>query len=615
MSATSYDPEELLRLKTLRELIRLLPRVIRLIWQVSPLTVCALLALSSITALVPPTVIWLTKVIVDRVVESIGSQVDWSYLMIPVAIVFSIWVVNAVIQAVYGLMREVLSEHVYTAASEQLISKSALLDMAYFEAPKFYDQLKQANDKKWQVESLMWDFTGLFRQLLSLTAMIGLLTTLHPLAVLVLFGTVFPRVFLEAQLSRRRFQLESELSRNMRHAYYQDSLLTERENVKEVRIFGLAETFKSRFLAFRETYIQAWLSLLKRFLKWEMTLESLSTLGISAVAIYAVIQAATGNISIGDLTLVFSSSQQITSLIAGIIGSAGYTYQSSLETSRFFEVLDLNPAKVTGSLDTQHTQSPLPAPRRMQTGIEFENVKFAYPGNDELILKDVSFFIPARAKIALVGKNGAGKTTLIKLLARFYDPTEGSIKLDDRDYREYDLDSLQTSMSVVFQDFARFDISASDNIGIGDVEHVEDRQRVVDAAQRGGADEVVNGLSQGYDTVLGRTLDEGVDLSGGEWQHLAIARAFMSNAQFFILDEPTAALDAFKERELYERITRLSEDKTVIFISHRFSTVRMADLIVVIDDGRAVEVGSHDELIARGGVYQLMFETQAQRYR
>ena len=197
----------------------------------------------------------------------------------------------------------------------------------------------------------MWDTTSLFQQLLSLTAMIGLLSTLHPLAVLVLFGTVLPRIFLEAQLARRRFQLESELSRNWRMSHYQDTLLTERENVKEIRIFGLADTFRNRFLEFRETYIQAWLSLLKKFLKWEMSLESLSTLGISAVAIYAVVQAAIGAITIGDLTLVFSSSQQITSLITGIIGSAGYTYQTSLETSRFFEVLDLDPAKVSGSLE------------------------------------------------------------------------------------------------------------------------------------------------------------------------------------------------------------------------------------------------------------------------
>lgn len=615
MSSTTYDPEELLRLKTVRELIRIFPRVVKLIWHVSPLTVCTLMFVSSITALVSPAVIWMTKVVVDRVVASLGLPIDWAFLMIPVGIILAIWVGNAVIGSLSGLLREVLSEHVYTAASEKLISKSATLDIAYFEAPKFYDQLKQANDNKWQVESLMWSVTSFFQQALSLTAMIGLLSILHPLAVLVLVGTVLPRIFLEAHMSRLRFQLESEMSRNWRMADYQSSLLTERENVKEIRIFGLVETFKNRFLETRERYIQAWLSLLKRFLKWEMSLESLSMMGVSAVSIYAVIQAASGEITIGTLTLVFNSSQQITGLLTNIIGQAGSTYMTCLESSRFFEILDLDPATISGSLEPKRSETPRKAPSHLQSGIELKNVSFSYPGNDEVILKDVSFFIPERAKVALVGKNGAGKTTLIKLLARFYDPIEGSIELDGHDYRDYDLESLQTSMSVVFQDFARYDISAADNIGIGDVAHVENRDRIIDAAQRGGAEEVVNGLPQGYDTILGRTLNEGIDLSGGEWQHLSIARAFMSNANTVIFDEPTAALDALRERELYERITRLSEDKTVIFISHRFSTVRMADLIVVIDDGSAVEVGSHEELIARRGTYQLMFETQAQRYR
>ena len=615
MSSTAYDPEELLRLKTVRELVRIFPRVVKLIWHVSPLTVCALMVVTSITAFVSPAVIWMTKIVVDRTVESLGLPIDWAFLMIPVGVIFAIWIGNAVIGSLSNLLSSVLSEHVYTAASEKLITKSASLDIAYFEAPKFYDQLKQANDNKWQVESVLWSMMSLFQQALSLTAMFGLLSILHPLAILVLVGTVLPRIILEAYKARRRFRLESELSRNWRMAHYQESLLTERENVKEIRIFGLVETFKNRYLEIREKYIQAWLSLLKRFLKWEMSLESLSMMGVSAVSIYAVIQAASGEITIGTLTLVFNSSQQITSLLTSIIRQAGDTYQSCLESSRFFEVLDLNPKSISGSLEPRRSETPLIAPKQLHAGIELKNVSFSYPGNDEVILRDVSFFIPARAKVALVGKNGAGKTTLIKLLARFYDPIEGSIELDGHDYRDYDLESLQTSMSVVFQDFAKYDISAADNIGIGDVAHVENRDKIVVAAQKGGAEKVVNGLPQGYDTILGRTLNEGVDLSGGEWQHLSIARAFMSNANTVIFDEPTAALDALRERELYERITRMAEDKTVIFISHRFSTVRMADLVVVIDDGQAVEFGTHDELITQQGIYQRMFDTQAQRYR
>ena len=234
---------------------------------------------------------------------------------------------------------------------------------------------------------------------------------------------------------------------------------------------------------------------------------------------------------------------------------------------------------------------------------------------DAWILRDVSFEIPARAKVAIVGENGAGKTTLVKLLARLYDPVEGDVRLDGRDMRDYDLEAVRRDVSVVFQDFFRYDLSAGDNVGFGEVRAIDDRDRIKEAAAKAGADTIIEALPKGYDTVLGKTFDEGVDLSGGEWQHLAISRAFMSDAQILILDEPTAALDAFREHHLYEQVAKLTTEKTVVFISHRFSTVRMADLIVVMEHGKVIEFGSHDALVAQGGKYAAMFETQAARYR
>ena len=259
--------------------------------------------------------------------------------------------------------------------------------------------------------------------------------------------------------------------------------------------------------------------------------------------------------------------------------------------------------------------SPAPVPDRLTQSIEFRNVSFRYPGSDKYVVKNISFTLRVRESVAIVGENGAGKTTVVKLLARFYDPTEGAIYLDGRDLREYDLASLRRQIGVIFQDFVRYDLSAKENVGFGQVDLLDDADRIERAAYEGGASDLIKGLSKGYDTILGKEFDEGVDLSGGEWQKIALSRAFMKEAEVLILDEPTAALDAFAERDVFARFAELTSDRTAIFISHRFSTVRMADHILVLQQGELVEQGSHEQLVAENGRYAQMFNTQAKQYR
>ena len=615
MSSPTYDPTELLRIKKLKELIALIPRILKLIWEVSPSMVICIGLMALVTATVQPATLFLTKVIVDRVVDSQDSTFIWAFFLVPIGVIFSLWIGSSLLQGLEGLIQELLFERTGNATATRLMRKAASLDIAFFEAPKFYDQLKQAEENQWRVQDVPLMLFSTLQQLFSLTAMIGLLSILHPLAFLLLLATVLPRFLLQGHMMRLNFRLDTELMRNWRQTRYMESVLMKREKAKEVRIFGLDSMFLNRFLGLREDYIARYKTLMLKFVTYYLSMDTLSTVGVTLVSIFAVVQAIQGEITVGTLTMVFGAAQQIVDLIGSLVGTFTQLYRGSLDTSRFFELLDINPKTIEGSLDTSHKASPVPIPSRIRKGIELRNISFGYPGNPDKVLNDVSFSIPVGSKVAIVGENGAGKTTLVKLMARFYDPERGSIKLDGIDYREFAVEDLRKRFGIVFQDFVRYDISAAQNIGVGNIGLMNDRDRIQVAAQNSGAHAVIANLPMGYDTVLGRTMDEGVDLSGGEWQHISIARAFMSEAPILILDEPTAALDSLRERELYDNIARLSVDRTVVFISHRFSTVRMADLIVVIDGGRSIEMGSHEELIKQGGKYRSMFETQAERYR
>ena len=615
MSDETYNPEELFRIKTIRELAAVVPRALRLAWEVSPPLIIFSGVITLVTALIPAATIYLTKVIVDAVFESQSVGLQWGLIVVPLGVIFSLWLGSGLVRGIVGVAQSHLSQLTLSSTNEKILRKASQLDLAFFEAPKFYDQLQQAESQQGMIQSFPIQILGFFQTVISLSAMIGIISLLHPLAFVVLVVSVLPRFYVQGYMTRLSFQLNSDFARNWRQTSYIESLLIEQEKAKEVRIFGLGDLFIGRFLDFRSKYIAANKRQMLTFMVYRLSMDLFSVLGIGAVSIYAVMEAARGEISPGTLTAVFAAAQQVTGLIGGLVGGLNAVYQSSLGVSRLFELLDLSPQSINGALEPPRENPVLLGTRDIGSGISVEKVSFRYPGTDKEVLSDVTFSVPAGSKVAIVGENGAGKTTLVKLLARLYDPESGSIQLDGRDYRDYELDDIRGSIGIVFQDFIRYDITVSENIGVGSVANIEDRQKITEAAVQSGADAVIERLPQSYDTVLGRTLDEGVDLSGGEWQQLSIARAYMSKAPILILDEPTAALDSLRERKLYEKISKLSDTKTIIFISHRFSTVRMADIIVVLKDGKSVEVGSHEELIAQEGSYYNMFETQARKYR
>ena len=614
MASSTFNIFDTLKTKSVLEVFALIPRVFGFMWRSAPLLVAGTSALRIVEAVTPALTLWLMKVVVDRIVASLGSPVDWSYVLMPILVVTALRLGNSLVSQINNIWGHILTERVYSAAHSQLLAKAASLDIAFFEAPQFYDRLTQAKRNVNRIQSVVWGVPSFLQQFLSLSAVFGLLTILHPLAVVLLICATLPRIYYEGFTARRRFDMETEMMRNYRSSDYYGDLPTQREKIKEIRVFGLRQFLVDRFYKFRDTIVRAIIKLNVRFLKLDISINNLPTIAIALVWAYAVYRTVLGEVTVGTLTMVVAAAQTAVSSLQGLISSGGNLFQNTLFITRFFELLDLDPKSVRGSLEPPRSKSPAKVPSPIRSGLELRNVSFTYPGTTIEILKDVSFSIPVGTKLAIVGENGAGKTTLIKLLVRFYDPNSGSIELDRTDYRDYDLRDIRANVSAVFQDFVRYQISASDNIGVGNVGHLANRDAIVEAAKKAGADEFVTKLPKGYETILGKTFDEGVDLSGGEWQNLAIARAFMSESQILFLDEPTAALDAFGEAALYERFARLTENKTVIFISHRFSTVRMADTIVVLEDGRVIEQGDHETLMRLDGKYRLMFSTQAARY-
>ena len=596
-----------------RDILAVIPRVFAFVWRVSPVMFLLMMILMVASALAPAAAIWMTKVIIDTIIDAAANDRNWTIIIGPVGIIIGIWFIQAISAAAQETMDTVLGEHVSYSAEQQILEKASTLDLAFFDSPMFYDQLHQASTQCDRIQYIAQASMSLLQSAVGFAAVIGLLTVLHPLAIAVLIACALPRILLEGVFAKRHFDFESEYVRNRRMGSYLVRLLTSRDSVKEVRVFRLKDLFIRRFVRLRDAQLSGLRRLLVAYLKLHGGLDVLSLAGIASIWAYAVYEGVLSRITIGEVALVLQAAQQGQTLLRSVVEHGAGVYRDALFATRFFNFLSMDTRGLEGALVRPGVKSMVPV--AMRTGISLMDVRFKYPGSEKYVLNGVSFDIAAGSKVAIVGENGAGKTTLVKLLCRLYDPSSGLIQIDGRDYKDCRVDDLHRHIGVIFQDYYRYHLSAADNIGVGHVEAIGLREQIEAAAKRGGARETIDALPSGFDTILGREFEDGADLSGGEWQQVAMSRAFMSDADILILDEPTAALDAFHEQRLYEQFAAFTESKTIVFVSHRFSTVKMADLIVVLSNGVVAELGSHEQLVALGGKYAAMFSAQASRYQ
>lgn len=605
-----------------RLLVRLYGRGLRLLWNAdSGLTIAAGI-ITLVLAGLTPAQIWLGKLFIDEavgVVTDLRSDVapDVSRLLLLLAAELFLWVVGTATSSLNATIRELLGFQVEQYSRYLVLQKACLFDVAAYENPEFYNKMENAQrEGGWRPLHVTWTLLHVVREGLIVAALLAILIRLSPLVALAMIAFSIPRGLVAARYARSRFNLRTSRAPERRMASYLSELLMSRDTAKEIRTFRLAPTLLARFQHLCRKFYRENRGLQFREQRADFLAGLLSALGGTGGYVFTIVRLLTGRITVGDIALYFRSIDELQSALYGLCAQGGLVYANTLSLQTFFDFLDLDPESIGGGLYLERSSKDgLEVPTPLSEGIEFRNVSFRYPGAEDFALRDVSLKIPPGQSVAIVGRNGAGKTTLVKLLVRLYDPTEGEILLEGRNLKEYDLQSLHRTFGVIFQDFIRYHLTARENISFGLIEEAENQARIESASLKAGLMEVIDKLPKGFETFLGKTLKEGVDLSYGEWQKLSLGRAFMADSEVLVLDEPTASLDAIAEHGVYMKFVDLMRSRTVVLVSHRFSTVRMADHILVLNHGHLVEQGSHAELMNRGGLYAELFEMQASRYR
>ena len=586
------------------------PRLIQLVWSASPGWLALSILLTLVSALVPVAQLYISKLIVDQVVLSLDNGIagftrDLSWLVLAG---FGLLLLREVLSQLSTYVSRVLNDQFLLHANVQLLQQAMRLDLAHYESSEFHDVLNRAQQSGSNYPLRVVEI--LSRLLGSSTRLVGLLTLLlrfNPGVIGLLLVSVLPTLWVGIRYSYRRFWMNRRQTPSRRLADYFYEILTDPKYVKEVRLFNLGEHMLEQYRTIRHEFNQESRRLAKQQSLAQLSIELLGGVGFYGAYGLVLWQTLQGVVTLGDLTLYSGAFQQAQGLIESILLSLATLYEYNLYVSQYFELIDLSPQVVS-------PQHPKTFPMPMRQGLRFEDVYFTYPGADHPTLKGINLTVAPGECIALVGLNGSGKTTLLKLLTRLYDIDRGQIVIDDIPLKRFSLKELRSQIGIMFQDFARYALNVQDNIGFGNLPQRQDIGLVTQAAAGAGATAVIEQLENGYETILGKMFSGGVDLSGGQWQKIGLARAFMSNAQILILDEPTAAVDAIAEHDLFQRFRHLTQGKMTFLVSHRFSTVRMADRIVVLEHGKITEVGTHDQLMAQPGRYAEMFELQAESY-
>ncbi|MBC7387439.1 MAG: ABC transporter ATP-binding protein [Cryobacterium sp.] len=608
----SVNDGKLTWIERFTQVLHPLRRALHLVWAADSKSMLGMAALAVIGGLLPVSQAWIAKKIIDGITHaySNGTDARTAFIgLLPIILLeFFLFFLSALVTQFRRLLDEILDHKIGFLINSKIIRKALRLELHYFENAEFYDKMQNARrQSEYRAIAIVRAIFLIFGSLITLTSFLALLIAFSPWVAFILFGAALPAFFVQTRYSEMNFRLQSWKAPESRRMNYYEHLLTIDSSAKEIKLLGLGEPLLTRYgelfwKVFREDSRLAW----KRSwasLAWGL----LSTLSYYVCYAWVVFRALLGAISLGSMTMYWAIFRQSQGSFSGLFESVNGLFENGLFMRNLFEFIDLPEAE-----DPTKNSAATPDP---SLGIELKNVSFKYPGQHEFALKGVSLSVRPGEKVALVGENGSGKTTLIKLLTRLYEPTEGEIFYQGRNLRDWSIDELRLKIGVIFQDFVRYQLSVRENVGFGAYEHADDRQKLDAAASKGGMEEMISEFSEGWETTLGGWFQKGRELSGGQWQKIALSRAFMREGEVIIMDEPTSALDAEKEYEIFKRFKELTAGKTAFVISHRFSTVRMADRIVVLKAGEITEEGSHDQLMGCEGTYSRLFEMQAEGYR
>lgn len=585
-------------------------RALRLVWESGSAWMVASIALLLIQGALPLLSLYLVKLVVDAVAGTAsGGGVQPGQVGVLVGLAGAVALASALCRSLAGVVGEGQAHAVTDHMHDILHAKSVEVDLGYYENPQYHDTLHRAQQEaSFRPTRVLNELAQVTQGGLSVLFMASLLFWFEWSIAAVLVLAAIPAMLVRAKYAGQLYTWQRRQTPTERRAWYFHWMLTGPLHAKEIRLFGLGDEFRRRFRGLRAQLRRERLGHAMRRLRAEALAQTVTTAAVFGAYGYIAYRALQGTITLGDLVMYYQAFQRGQESLREMLGGLAGLYEDHLFLSSVYDLLDMKRTVV-------QPVNPRPVSRMCREGIAFHHVSFQYPDADRRVLRDVTLTIRPREHVAFVGENGSGKTTLIKLLCRLYDPTEGHITIDGIDLREFDTAALHREMSVIFQDYGHYHLTARENIWFGNVRLSLQDEHIERAARRSGADDVIMRLRHGYDSILGKWFEDGEELSIGEWQRVALARGFLRDAQMIVLDEPTSALDARAEYEVFKRFRQLVEGRTSIIISHRFSTVRMADRIYVFEDGRVVEEGRHDELVERGGKYAHLFEAQAQYYR
>jgi ATP-binding cassette, subfamily B, bacterial len=586
-----------------------IPPVLRMVWEAAPSVIVASMTLRGVTALLPLAVLKVTQLIIDAVYNLTARHTALPhYFWWLVALEFGLASLAAILVRLINFCDVVLADKYSRHISTKIMEHASHLDLTSFEDPAFYDRMERARVQGTDRIVLIQATGLLIQQLVTTVSLAAGILFFSPWILIALVACVVPAFLGETHFAFKGYSLNFRQTPAKREMEYLRVLGGSKESAKELKLFGLAPFLVGRYAKLSNELHEQTVGLAKRKLMVGGLLSLLGTLGYYGSYAFVIYETVAGALTIGSLYFLTGAIAGASTNIQAVFATFSTIADQALFVTDLLDFFAMKPSVAS-------KPNALPVPRPILQGFEFRNVSFAYSGHTRLVLSDVSFHLKRGERLALVGENGQGKTTIVKLLTRLYDPTAGQILLDGVDLREYDLEDLWRETGVIFQDFMRYDMTAAENIAIGKIEDRENTFRVRSAAQKSLAEGVIRKLPKSYDQILGRRFEGGVDLSGGEWQKMALARAYLRDAQLLILDEPTAALDAKSEHEVFQRFAELTHGKMALLISHRFSTVKMADRILVLEQGQIAEQGDHEELLLRGGRYAEMFELQASSYR